>query len=234
MTIYLNSCACKGWRTRLRCTLDVLRFSRLCSWFSSHYGWCVSRIRCDRCSLTVRICNCSSCLDRYTFSRSDKIFFWSKCNCSSRWVDSIATFSCYGYSCCISWLTSRWVHQFLAGDLSCLIIAQIESWCLGLRNILNVFRNLICRSNGNWCHSWGVLRGRCLNVFITNRTIFISSNWRRQGHRYAICSSCKSRFWNEGHLTSRIIDSVSSFSGYRNRKRICRLTSCWIYQFSRI
>ena len=232
MTIYLNSCSSKGWRTSLRSTLDVLRCSRLCSWFSSHYGWCVSRIRCDRCSLTVLICNSCSGLNRYTFSSSDKVFFRSEGYSPCSRINGVASFSCYDYSCRISRLTSRWIHQFLTSDLSCLIIAQIESWCLCLRNILNVRRNFICRGHCNWCDSWSVLRGRCLNVLITNRAIFISSNRRRQGHRYAIRSSCKSRFWNEGHLTSRIIDRIGSFACYGHRKSICWLTSCWVYQFS--
>ena len=122
LAVDLNSCACKGWRTSLRSTLNILRFSRLSCWNSCYNCWCVSRIRCDGCSLTVRICNCSSCLNSYSCCSTYKIFFWSKCNCSSRWVDSIATFSRYSYSCIISRLTSCWIHQFLACDLSCLVI----------------------------------------------------------------------------------------------------------------
>ena len=180
MTIYLNSCSSKGWGTRLSCTLDVLRCSRLCSWFSSHYCWCVSCIGCDGCSLTVGISNGCSCLHFNSLSSSDKVFFRSEGYSSCSRINRVASFPCYCYSCRIRRLTCSWIHQFLTCDLGSLIVTQIESWCLCLRNVLNVFRNLICRGNRNRCYSWCVLSCRCLNVLITNRTIFVSSDWSRK------------------------------------------------------
>ena len=132
-------------------TLNILRFSRLSCWNSCYNCWCVCSVRCDRCGLTVFICNSCSCLDSYTLSCTDKVFFWSKCNCSTRWVDSISTFSRYSYSCIISRLTSCWIHQFLACNLSCFVTAQGKSWCFCLWNVLNVLRYFI-----SWCYSYWI------------------------------------------------------------------------------
>ena len=174
----MDSRSCKGWCPCLCCTLHIFRSCWVCSWNCRHNSWCVSRIRSNGCSLAISICNGSSCLNSYSFCSTNKVFFWRKCYCSSRWVDSIATFTCYCHSCFISWLTSCGIHQFLACDFSSLIITQIKGWCLGLRNVLNIRRNLVCRSHCDWCDSWSVLSCCSLNVLLLNLTIFIASNWR--------------------------------------------------------
>ena len=122
LTIYLDSCSCKYWSTCLCGTLNILRFSRLSCWNSCYNCWCVCRVRYDRCGLTVFICNCSSCLDRYTLSSSDKVFFRCEGYSPCSWINGVRAFSRYSYSCIISRLTSCWIHQFLACDLSCLVI----------------------------------------------------------------------------------------------------------------
>ena len=174
----MNSCSCEGWCACLSGTLDIFRCSWLSCWNSSYNCWCVGCIGCNCCSLTVGICNSSSCLNSYSFCSTNKVFFWRKCYCSSRWVDSIATFSCYCYCCFISRLTSCWIYQFLACDFSSLIITQIKGWCLGLRNVLNIRRNLVCRSHCDWCDSWSVLSCCSLDVVLLDLTIFVSTNWR--------------------------------------------------------
>ena len=122
LTVDLNSCACKGWSPCLCGTLNILRFSRLSCWNSCYNCWCVCRVRCDRCGLTVFICNSCSCFDRYTFSGSDKVFFRCEGYSPCSWINGVRAFSRYSYSCIISRLTSCWIHQFLACDLSCFVI----------------------------------------------------------------------------------------------------------------
>ncbi|EQC74406.1 hypothetical protein HSISS2_1464 [Streptococcus sp. HSISS2] len=135
----------------MRSTLNILRFSRLSCWNSCYNCWCVCRVRCDRCGLTVFICNSCSCLDRYTFSGSDKVFFRCEGYSPCSWINGVRAFSRYSYSCIISRLTSCWIHQFLACDLSCFVTAQGKSWCFCLWNVLNVFRYFI-----SWCYSYWI------------------------------------------------------------------------------
>ena len=233
-TIHLNSCSCKGWCTGLSRTLDIFWSCRVCSWNCWHNSWCVGRIWSNGCSLTISICNRSSCLNSYSFCSTNKVFFWRKCYCSSRWVDSIATFSCYCYSCFISWLTSCWIHQFLACDFSSLIITQIKGWCLGLRNVLNIRRNLVCRSHCDWCDCWCVLSCCSLDVILLDLTIFVSTNWRWQCNFHTFCCTSKAWIWSEGYFTRWRINRISSFPFNCYRWRISSETCGRIHQLSRI
>ena len=228
-TIYLNSCSCKGWSTCLSRTLDIFWSCRACCWNSCYNSWCVSCIRCDGCSLTVSICNRSSRLHSYSCCSTYKIFFWSKCNCSSRWINCIATFTCYCYSSFISRLTSRWIHQFLACNFCSLVTTQIKSWCLGLRNVLNIRRNLVCRSHCDRCYSWCVLSCCCLNSISWYISIFIVTNPCSKWNSYTSSCSSKAWFWSERHLTSCRIDCICSFTCYCYRWIISHLTSSWIH-----
>ena len=148
----MNSCSCKGWCTCLSRTLDIFRCSWFSCWNSCYNSWCISCIRCDGCSLTVSIGNSRSCLNCYTCCSTYKVFFRCEGNRSCSRINRICSFTCYCYSSFISRLTSFWIHQFLACDFSSLIITQIKGWCLGLRNVLNIRRNLVCRSHCNWCY----------------------------------------------------------------------------------
>ena len=191
LTVDLDSCACKGWSTCLCGTLNILRFSRLSCWNSCYNCWCVCSVRCDRCGLTVFISNGCSCLNGHALSSSDKVFFWSKCNCSSRWVDSISTFSRYSYSCIISRLTSCWIHQFLACNLSCLVTAQGKSWCFCLWNVLNVLRYFI-----SWCYSYWINCRRISCWSFSTVHIFTHNS-------HCWCCTSEAWFWNKGYRTIR-------------------------------
>ena len=188
-TVHLNSCSCKGWSTCLSGTLDIFRCSWFSCWNSCYNSWCVGRIWCNGCCLTVCVGNSRSPLNCYTSCSTNKVFLRCEGNCSSCRVDSIATFTCYCYSSFISRLTSCWIDQFLACDFSSLIVAQIKGRCLCLRNILNILRYLVCRSNCNWCYQWCVSRWSfsTIHVFTNN-----GNRWR---------STCKAWFWNKGYCS---------------------------------
>ena len=228
-TIYLNSCSCKGWCTCLSRTLDIFWSCRACCWNSCYNSWCISCIRCDSCSLTVRICNCSSCLHSYSCCSTNKVFLRCERNCSSRWINCICSFTCYCHSSFISRLTSRWIDQFFTCNFCSLVTTQIKGWCLGLRNVLNIRRNLVCRSHCDRCYSWCVLSCCCLNSISWHISIFIVTNPCSKWNSYTSSCSSKAWFWSESHLTSCRIDCICSFTCYCYRWIISHLTSSWIH-----
>ena len=73
--------------------------------------------------------------------------------------------------------------------MSSLVATQVESWCLCLRNILNIFRNLVCRSHCNWCYGWCVSRWSFCSVHVFTNDC---NRW---------CCSCKTWFWNKCNST---------------------------------
>ena len=213
MTIYLNSCTCKGWCSSLCRTLDIFRCSWFSCWNSCYNRWCVCGIRCDGCCLTVRIGNRSGRLNCHTSCSSNEVFFRCEGHCSCSRIDCISSFTCYCHSCCISWLTCCRINQFLASDLSSLIITQCKGRSLCLRNILNVFRNFICWSKSNWIYSWCVGR-RCFG------SVLIFTN-----NGYGWCSTSKAWFWNKCNSTvCCYCISTNAIDCFRSRSII---EGCW-------
>ena len=168
-------------------TLDVFRYSWLSCWNSCYNCWCVGRIRCDRRSLTSFICNCRSCLNSYTFGSSDKVFFRSKGNRSCSRINCISSFTCHCHTCFICWLTCCRVNQFLACNLSSLIITQSKCRSLCLRDILNVFRNFVCWSKSDRIYSWCIsCRGFGSVLIFTNNS-------------YSWCCTSEAWVWNKSY-----------------------------------
>ena len=170
----------------------------------------------------------------HTSCSSNEVFFRCEGHCSCSRIDCVSSFTCYCHRCFVSRLASCWIYQFLACDFSSLIATQIKGWCLGLRNVLNVRRNLVCRSHCDWSNCWCVFSCCCLKVFITDGTVFIFSDRSCYGYGNTLSCTCESWFWNKGYFTSSIINAVCSFACYCYRGCIGYLTSRWVHQFSRI